>query len=179
MNISPSCMSTMALHHQASASSPAETEPFAGLHSVGISICDVGLRDDTYLGGQLVGELYILQCAKFGVLEGRKSAIWSQPFAYQMTRFKYDYWYWLLITDYWYWSEVACLPGRSPSPWRPPQVVGRRRRCRLCRAAKKIGKDNFESLFVVLVLWVSINFLKSGGEDDASYVEQLGRLVPF
>ena len=40
---SPSCMSTMALHHQASASSPAETEPFAGLHSDGISICDVGL----------------------------------------------------------------------------------------------------------------------------------------
>ena len=36
-------MSTMALHHQASASSPAETEPFAGLHSDGISICDVGL----------------------------------------------------------------------------------------------------------------------------------------
>ena len=43
MNIWPSCMSTMALHHQASASSPAETEPFAGLHSDGISICDVGL----------------------------------------------------------------------------------------------------------------------------------------
>ena len=74
---------------------------------------------------------------------------------------------------------MACLPGRSPSPWRPPQVVGRKRRCRLCRAAGKIGKDNFESLFVVLVLWVYINFLQSGGEDDASYVEQLGRLVTF
>ena len=42
-----------------------------------------------------------------------------------------------------------------------------------------MGKDNFDALFVVLVLWVSINFLKSGGEDDASYVEQLGRLVTF
>ena len=40
-----------------------------------------------------------------------------------------------------------------------------------------MGKDNFDALFVVLVLWVSINFLKSGGEDDASFVEQLGRLV--
>ena len=109
-------MSTMALHHQASASSPAETEPFAGLHSDGISICDVGmgwwairrkdvhfatvcqvlsdvgLRDDTYLGGQLVGGMHILPCAKFGVLEGRNSATWSfnQPFGYQVTRSKYD-----------------------------------------------------------------------------------------
>ena len=67
---------------------------------------------------------------------------------------------WWVISDYWLLilSRGGLLPGRSPSPWLPPQVVGRRRRCRLCRAAGKIGKDNFESLFVVLVLWVSINF---------------------
>ena len=41
------------------------------------------------------------------------------------------------------------------------------------------NRNNFDALFVVLVLWISIYLLKSGGEDDASYVEQLGRLVTF
>ena len=136
MIIWPSCMSTMALHHQASASSPAETEPFAGLHSDGISIWDVGMgwwafrRKDVQFA--TVCQVLSIKSEKFCSQMGSRSVMWDREMisrwahfamckvlSLRTEKFCYNYWYWLLITDYWLLivRRGGLLPCRSPRPF--------------------------------------------------------------